>query len=37
MPVAEPPRTTTRKVFTVPKFGAAGTGGLVNEPGLGVD
>ena len=28
-----PPRTTTGKFFTAPKFGSAGSGGLENEPG----
>jgi hypothetical protein len=32
-----PPRTTTGKIFTVPKFGSAGSGGLEIEPGLDVD
>ena len=32
-----PPRTTTGKFFTAPKFGSAGSGGLENEPGLDVD
>ena len=29
----EPPRTTTGAVFTAPKFGSAGSGGLELEPG----
>jgi hypothetical protein len=36
-PEPNPPHTTTGKIFTVPKFGAAGSGGLENEPGLDVD
>ena len=28
----EPPRTTTGKFFTAPKFGAAGSGGAEYEP-----
>jgi hypothetical protein len=32
-----PPRTTTGKFFTAPKFGSAGSGGLEIEPGLDVD
>jgi hypothetical protein len=32
-----PPHTTTGKIFTVPKFGSAGSGGLEIEPGLDVD
>jgi hypothetical protein len=28
-----PPRTTTGKNFTAPKFGSAGSGGLEFEPG----
>jgi hypothetical protein len=31
-----PPRTTTG-IFTAPKFGAAGSGGLENEPGAEKD
>ncbi len=29
----EPPRTTTGKWFTAPKFGSAGSGGAELEPG----
>lgn len=36
-PEPNPPHTTTGKIFTVPKFGAAGSGGLEIEPGLDVD
>jgi hypothetical protein len=36
-PEPNPPHTTTHKFFTAPKFGAAGSGGLENEPGLDVD
>jgi hypothetical protein len=36
-PEPNPPHTTTGKFFTVPKFGAAGSGGLEIEPGLDVD
>ena len=36
-PEANPPRTTTGKFFTAPKFGSAGSGGLEIEPGLDVD
>lgn len=36
-PEPNPPHTTTRKWFTAPKFGSAGSGGLENEPGLDVD
>ncbi|HMH85266.1 MAG TPA: hypothetical protein VK529_04920 [Gemmatimonadaceae bacterium] len=32
-----PPRTTTGKFFTAPKFGSAGSGGLEIEPGLDTD
>ena len=32
-----PPRTTTGKFFTTPKFGSAGSGGLEIEPGLDSD
>lgn len=32
-----PPRTTTGKFFTAPKFGSAGSGGLELEPGLDRD
>ena len=32
-----PPRTTTGKFFTAPKFGSAGSGGLEIEPGLDPD
>ncbi|MDE3054628.1 MAG: hypothetical protein KGL38_03280 [Gemmatimonadota bacterium] len=32
-PMAEPPRTTTGKWFTAPKFGSAGSGGAEFEPG----
>jgi hypothetical protein len=32
-PMAEPPRTTTGKWFTAPKFGSAGSGGAELEPG----
>ena len=32
-----PPRTTTGKFFTAPKFGSAGSGGLEFEPGLDRD
>jgi hypothetical protein len=32
-----PPRTTTGKFFTAPKFGSAGSGGLEIEPGVDVD
>jgi len=32
-----PPRTTTGKFFTAPKFGTAGSGGLEIEPGLDTD
>jgi len=28
-----PPRTTTGRFFTAPKFGSAGSGGLELEPG----
>jgi hypothetical protein len=31
--MAEPPRTTTGKWFTAPKFGSAGSGGAELEPG----
>ena len=34
---ANPPRTTTGKNFTAPKFGSAGSGGLELEPGLDKD
>jgi hypothetical protein len=30
---SNPPRTTTGKNFTAPKFGSAGSGGLELEPG----
>jgi len=36
-PEANPPRTTTGKFFTTPKFGSAGSGGLEIEPGLDSD
>lgn len=36
-PEPNPPRTTTGKWFTVPKFGSAGSGGLEIEPGLDKD
>jgi hypothetical protein len=36
-PEPNPPHTTTGKIFTVPKFGSAGSGGLEIEPGLDVD
>ena len=36
-PEPNPPRTTTGKFFTAPKFGSAGSGGLEIEPGLDVD
>lgn len=36
-PVPNPPRTTTGKWFTTPKFGSAGSGGLEIEPGLDKD
>jgi len=36
-PAPNPPRTTTGKFFTAPKFGSAGSGGLEIEPGLDVD
>jgi hypothetical protein len=36
-PEPNPPRTTTAKFFTAPKFGSAGSGGLEIEPGLDVD
>lgn len=36
-PEPNPPHTTTGRFFTVPKFGAAGSGGLEIEPGLDVD
>jgi hypothetical protein len=32
-PDANPPRTTTGRFFTAPKFGSAGSGGLEFEPG----
>jgi hypothetical protein len=32
-----PPRTTSGKFFTAPKFGSAGSGGLEIEPGLDSD
>jgi hypothetical protein len=32
-----PPRTTTGKWFTTPKFGSAGSGGLEIEPGVDKD
>lgn len=32
-----PPRTTTGRFFTAPKFGSAGSGGLEIEPGLDTD
>ena len=32
-----PPRTTSGKFFTAPKFGSAGSGGLEIEPGLDVN
>ena len=32
-----PPRTTTGKWFTTPKFGSAGSGGFEIEPGLDKD
>jgi hypothetical protein len=32
-----PPRTTSGKFFTTPKFGSAGSGGLEIEPGLDSD
>jgi hypothetical protein len=32
-PDANPPRTTSGKFFTAPKFGSAGSGGLEIEPG----
>jgi hypothetical protein len=32
-----PPRTTSGKFFTTPKFGSAGSGGLEIEPGLESD
>ena len=32
-----PPRTTSGKFFTAPKFGSAGSGGLEIEPGLDRD
>ena len=32
-----PPRTTTGKFFTAPKFGSAGSGGLEIESGLDRD
>jgi hypothetical protein len=32
-----PPRTTSGKFFTTPKFGSAGSGGLEIEPGLDTD
>ena len=32
-----PPRTTTGRFFTAPKFGSAGSGGLEMEPGLDTD
>jgi hypothetical protein len=35
--VPNPPRTTTGKWFTTPKFGSAGSGGLEIEPGLDKD
>jgi hypothetical protein len=34
---SNPPRTTTGKFFTAPKFGSAGSGGLEIEPGLDTD
>jgi hypothetical protein len=36
-PEPNPPRTTTGKFFTAPKFGSAGSGGLEIEPGLDTD
>lgn len=36
-PEGNPPRTTTGKHFTAPKFGSAGSGGLELEPGLDKD
>ena len=36
-PEPNPPHTTTKKIFTAPKFGSAGSGGLEIEPGLDVD
>jgi hypothetical protein len=34
---SNPPRTTSGKFFTAPKFGSAGSGGLEIEPGLDSD
>jgi hypothetical protein len=34
---SNPPRTTSGKFFTAPKFGSAGSGGLEIEPGLDTD
>jgi hypothetical protein len=36
-PEPNPPRTTTGKWFTTPKFGSAGSGGFEIEPGLDKD